>query len=415
MPFRITIADSASTDGTLAQARAVARRFREVQAVHLDHAGRGVALRESWLRSDAKVVAYMDISLSTDLEALPELLGPLLAGHADVAVGTRLVPEAEVRRSLERELISRSYNILVRALLDVGFSDAQCGFKAARREVLEPLLGKVEDEGWFFDTELLYLAQRAKLSIREVPVRWTRGSRLARGDPAHRPGRSPRHPEAAAGGAGRPFGRNEPVGVVRRGHRTAPPLSLTYEAAAPAAPSPKEDEMAPETTVQLDRERVRGLIEREAARLDERTQESAKMYERARRSLSGGVASSYQARDPWPIYLTHGRGPGRPRRRRQPHVGLPQRLRLDGAGPRPPGDRPRDARPRRRRHPLRRDHRGRHHSWPRSSQRRWGLERWRFVNSGSEATMDAIRIARGLTGRERSSRSSAPTTATTTT
>jgi glycosyltransferase involved in cell wall biosynthesis len=173
VPFRITIADRASTDGTLLQARALAARFREVQAVHLDHIGSGVALRESWLRSDAKVVAYMDISLSTDLEALPELLGPLLAGHADVAVGTRLVPEAEVRRSLERELISRSYNILVRALLDVGFSDAQCGFKAARREVLEPLLGQVEDEGWFFDTELLYLAQRAKLSIREVPVRWT--------------------------------------------------------------------------------------------------------------------------------------------------------------------------------------------------------------------------------------------------
>ncbi len=173
VPFRITIADSASTDGTLAQARALAGRFGEVQAVQMDQMGRGRALRESWRRSEARVVAYMDISPSADLEALPELLGPLLAGHADVAVGTRLVPAAEVSRSLGRELISRSYNILVRALLDVGFSDAQCGFKAARREVLEPLLGQVEDEGWFFDTELLYLAQRAKLSIREVPLRWT--------------------------------------------------------------------------------------------------------------------------------------------------------------------------------------------------------------------------------------------------
>jgi glycosyltransferase involved in cell wall biosynthesis len=171
--YRITVADNASTDGTLAQARALAAELDEVHVLHLARKGRGGALRESWLRSEADVVAYMDVDLSTDLAALGALLGPLLAGQADLAIGTRLAPGAEVDRGLKRELISRSYNILLRLLLDVSFSDAQCGFKAARRDVLEPLLAEVQDDGWFFDTELLHLAQRSKLSIREVPVRWT--------------------------------------------------------------------------------------------------------------------------------------------------------------------------------------------------------------------------------------------------
>jgi glycosyltransferase involved in cell wall biosynthesis len=173
VPFRITVADNASTDGTLAEARTLADELGEVHVLHLARKGRGGALRESWLRSEADVVAYMDVDLSTDLAALPDLLDPLLAGHADVAIGTRLAPGAEVTRGLKREVISRSYNILLRVLLDVSFSDAQCGFKAARRDVVEPLLADVQDDGWFFDTELLYRAQRSKLSIHEVPVRWT--------------------------------------------------------------------------------------------------------------------------------------------------------------------------------------------------------------------------------------------------
>jgi glycosyltransferase involved in cell wall biosynthesis len=176
LPFRLTIADNASSDGTLALARQLAAELREVEVLHLGAKGRGRALRAAWLRSDAEVVGYMDIDLSTDLAALPALLAPLLAGSADVAIGTRLAPGAEVTRSLKRELISRTYNILLRAGLRVGFSDAQCGFKAARREAVAPLLAEVEDQAWFFDTELLYRAQRRKLSIHEVPVRWVEDS-----------------------------------------------------------------------------------------------------------------------------------------------------------------------------------------------------------------------------------------------
>jgi hypothetical protein len=114
----------------------------------------------------------MDVDLSTDLAALPALLEPLLQRRGDIAIGSRLSPGAEVTRGAKREFISRSYNLLLRALLGVSFSDAQCGFKAGRREVIQPLLEDVRDEAWFFDTELLYLAQRRGLSILEVPVRW---------------------------------------------------------------------------------------------------------------------------------------------------------------------------------------------------------------------------------------------------
>ena len=171
-PFQITVADNASSDSTLQRARALAAQFAEVEVLHLDQKGRGRALRAAWSRSAADVLAYMDVDLSTELSALPSLLIPLLQLRADIAIGSRLAPGAEVTRGLKRELISRSYNALLRFALGVGFSDAQCGFKAARREVLLPLLERVEDDSWFFDTELLYEAQRGKLAIHEVPVRW---------------------------------------------------------------------------------------------------------------------------------------------------------------------------------------------------------------------------------------------------
>ncbi len=171
-PFSITVADNASTDATLAIAHELARELPEVAVLHLDGKGRGRALRAAWSRSDADVLAYMDVDLSTDLSALRPLLTPLLEGRGDIAIGSRLAAGAHVTRSLKREVLSRGYNLLLRILLGVGFSDAQCGFKAGRRELIQALLEGVQDDAWFFDTELLYLAQRSKLAIHEVPVRW---------------------------------------------------------------------------------------------------------------------------------------------------------------------------------------------------------------------------------------------------
>jgi glycosyltransferase involved in cell wall biosynthesis len=172
IPFAITIADNASTDSTLEVARSLSRELPEVRVLHLERKGRGRALRAAWSTSEADVVAYMDVDLSTDLAALPDLLQPLLGGRADLAIGSRLTPGAEVTRAVKREVISRSYNLLLHALLGASFSDAQCGFKAGRREIVQTLLEEVEDDAWFFDTELLYHAQRNRLTIHEVPVRW---------------------------------------------------------------------------------------------------------------------------------------------------------------------------------------------------------------------------------------------------
>ncbi len=170
--FRITIADNASTDRTLEIARALSLELPEVEVAHLDEKGRGRALKAVWGASDATVLAYLDVDLSTDLDALLPLVSPLVSGHSDVAIGSRLSPMSRVVRGPKRELISRSYNLILRTTLHAGFSDAQCGFKAIRADRARALLPMVEDTGWFFDTELLVLAERAGLRIHEVPVDW---------------------------------------------------------------------------------------------------------------------------------------------------------------------------------------------------------------------------------------------------
>ena len=170
--FRITIADNASTDDTPRIAGALAAELPDVRVVRLEDKGRGRALHAVWSVSDATVLAYMDVDLSTDLAALAPLVAPLVSGHSDLAIGTRLGRGSRVVRGARREVISRCYNLLLRSTLAARFSDAQCGFKAIRADVAAELLPYVKDTGWFFDTELLVLAQRSGLRIHEVPVDW---------------------------------------------------------------------------------------------------------------------------------------------------------------------------------------------------------------------------------------------------
>src|SRR5450631_1891927 len=173
-PFRalVTLVDNASTDGTFDLASRLAAVTPGVAAVHLPRKGRGRALRTAWSTSTAPVVAYMDVDLSTSLSALLPLVAPLLSGHRDVAAGTRLARGSHVIRGPKRELISRAYNLLLKLSLRGRFSDAQCGFKALRREAALRILPLVEDDEWFFDTELLVTAERLGLRMSEVPVDW---------------------------------------------------------------------------------------------------------------------------------------------------------------------------------------------------------------------------------------------------
>ena len=174
-PFRtvVTIADNGSTDGTALIARRLAATLDGVQALTLTRKGRGFALRSAWSASDAEVVAYMDVDLSTSLSALLPLIGSVLSGHSDVAVGTRLARGSRVVRGPKRELISRAYSHIVRLSLHSRISDFQCGFKAIRRERALEILPLVEDDGWFFDTELLVTAERLGARVAETPVDWT--------------------------------------------------------------------------------------------------------------------------------------------------------------------------------------------------------------------------------------------------
>lgn len=170
--WRITIANNASTDATLDLANELAARLSNVVVVHLDSKGRGLALRAAWLHSDATVVAYTDVDLSTGLDALLPLVAPLISGHSDVAIGSRLSAGSNVARGPKREVISRCYNIILRVVFSTRVRDAQCGFKALRTDVAAQLIPAIENNGWFFDSELLLLAEHNGLRVHEVPVDW---------------------------------------------------------------------------------------------------------------------------------------------------------------------------------------------------------------------------------------------------
>jgi glycosyltransferase involved in cell wall biosynthesis len=170
--YRIVVADNASTDGTLAVAQKLAQKHSDVASLHVPQKGRGRALRLAWLTSPADIVCYMDVDLSTDLTAFPPLIEAIASEGYDVATGSRLARGADIRRSLRREAISRGYNVMIKGLFFTRFADAQCGFKAASRRAVQELVPLIENNEWFFDTELLILAEKAGYRIKEVPVRW---------------------------------------------------------------------------------------------------------------------------------------------------------------------------------------------------------------------------------------------------
>ena len=170
--WRIVVADNASTDQTFAIAQGLVARWPgQVAVVHLDQKGRGRALRRAWTESDADVVCYMDVDLSTDLRFLPPLVEALATDY-DVAFGSRLMPGAQVKRGLKREVISRCYNAIIKLFFWHHFWDAQCGFKGVTRRVVRDILPLVKDQAWFFDTELLLIAEKNGYRLKEIPVAW---------------------------------------------------------------------------------------------------------------------------------------------------------------------------------------------------------------------------------------------------
>jgi glycosyltransferase involved in cell wall biosynthesis len=171
--WRIVIGDNGSTDGTEAAARELEAKYPgEVTYYRASGKGKGLVIKEAWLASEADVVAFMDVDLSSGIEAFPELVGAVLGGGYDIAIGSRAHAKSKVKRSLQRRTLTWGYNLLVKSLFGVSFGDAQCGFKAANREAAQRLLPLVKDGAWFFDSEFLILAEKLKYRIREVPVNW---------------------------------------------------------------------------------------------------------------------------------------------------------------------------------------------------------------------------------------------------
>jgi glycosyltransferase involved in cell wall biosynthesis len=170
--FELVIADNGSTDSTVEIAKQIAQQHGCVKVLHLEEPGRGRALKTAWAQSEADILAYMDVDLSTDLSGFFPLIQPLANGEYDLATGSRLLPGSVTNRSLNREVISRWYNALVKAMFNIRFSDAQCGFKAITRAAAARLLPLIEDDGWFMDTELLVVAEKLGYRILDLPVRW---------------------------------------------------------------------------------------------------------------------------------------------------------------------------------------------------------------------------------------------------
>ena len=171
-PCRIVIVDNGSTDNTSAIAENLTQQYSEVSWIHLDIRGRGRALRKAWLDSEAEILTYMDVDLSTSLDAFPALVKAIAEERYDIATGSRLMKGSKVTRILKREITSRSYNMIIKIAFCNKFSDAQCGFKAISRKAANFLVPRIKDQGWFFDTELLLLAEKGGFKIKDIPVEW---------------------------------------------------------------------------------------------------------------------------------------------------------------------------------------------------------------------------------------------------
>jgi glycosyltransferase involved in cell wall biosynthesis len=169
--WKIVIADNNSNDSTAEIGQQLALQYDHVEYIHIPRKGRGIALRTAWSQTDCDFVCYMDIDLSTGLEALIRAVD-LLSEGADIVVGNRLDKNSNIKRSLKREFISRSYNIIIRLMLNTNFKDAHCGFKTGRRDVVQKILPYIEDNEWFFDTEFLFYAEKLGYKIVEIPITW---------------------------------------------------------------------------------------------------------------------------------------------------------------------------------------------------------------------------------------------------
>ena len=169
----ITIAENGSKDNTLQISKSLQKKYKRCRVISIEEPGKGQALKNAWLTSNSDIYGYMDSDLSTDIEILPQFINKIVNENYDFVIASRLIKGSKViGRSLKREIISRTYSKIFRTILSVNFYDAQCGFKFAKQEAILKIIDDCKDKEWFFDTEILYKAEKNNLSICEVPVTW---------------------------------------------------------------------------------------------------------------------------------------------------------------------------------------------------------------------------------------------------
>lgn len=171
--WQIVIADNNSSDRTGEIGQDLEKRFKEIKYLHIPQKGKGRAIRAAWQSADADVYVFMDADLATDLSALPNLIFAIGSEKFDLATGSRFQKTSKVKRSLSRKLISRSYRFVLRLMLKTKIKDAPCGFKAVNRDVIKNILPLVQNNEWFFDTEMMISAEKQNYRIKEIPVIWT--------------------------------------------------------------------------------------------------------------------------------------------------------------------------------------------------------------------------------------------------
>jgi len=170
--WQIIIANNQSTDKTGQIGEELEKKFESIKHLEIFQKGKGVAIRESWQRFPADIYIFMDTDLATDLEALPRLIRAVKEEKFNVAIGSRFHPQSKVKRKLVRKIISFSYNLLRKILIGSKITDAPCGFKAVDKKIIQNILPQVKDEQWFFDSELVILAEKGGYKIKEIPIKW---------------------------------------------------------------------------------------------------------------------------------------------------------------------------------------------------------------------------------------------------
>lgn len=170
--WQIVLINNGSIDNSEKICQELSNKYSQIKIETIKQSGRGQAIKQYWQKSKADIVVYMDIDLAVSLDNVPDLINPIIEGKYDLAIGSRLLPDSKINRSFIRELSSQSYNFLSKIILNHNFSDLQCGFKAIKTGVFKKIVPYIQNNKWFFDTELIIFANYFGYKIKEIPVNW---------------------------------------------------------------------------------------------------------------------------------------------------------------------------------------------------------------------------------------------------